>query len=386
MKVSGNWLTRSPTQAVFSLLADAGHQVFAVGGCVRNALLGVPVADVDLATDARPETVLELAAAKKLRAVPTGIDHGTVTVVVDGLGFEVTTFRRDVETDGRRAVVAYADDIETDAHRRDFTVNALYSDRDGQVHDPLGGLSDLEARQIRFIDDAGERIREDALRILRFFRFHALYGDDDAGLDQDGLAAAAEHVELLDDLSKERVGSEMRRLLAAPDPAPALAAFAATGGLARILPGANAGGLAPLVAVENNTPPRALRRLAVIGGEDVATRLRLSRSETRDLAGLKRALGDDSRIEVLAYRFGAEIARDATLIRASSIGLAPPPDLEASLARGATATLPVRARDLIDDVGEGPELGALMKDLETYWIASNFAPTREDLLARAKAR
>jgi poly(A) polymerase len=186
MKVGGDWLARPETQAVFAALAP--HRVLAVGGCVRNALMGVAVGDVDLCTDAAPDRVMALARAAGLNPVPTGIDHGTVTVVSGGIPHEVTTFRRDVETDGRRAVVAFTDSVEQDAARRDFTMNALYCTADGTVIDPLDGLADVLARRVRFVGDPAARIAEDALRILRFFRFHALYGSD---LDAEGLAACA---------------------------------------------------------------------------------------------------------------------------------------------------------------------------------------------------
>ncbi len=172
-RISADWLTGKQPQAVCAMLTEAGHQAWFVGGCVRNALIGAPISDIDITTDAPPERVTILAKNAGFHPVPTGFDHGTVTVVVQGHPFEVTTFRHDVETDGRRAVVAFANTIEDDAHRRDFTMNALYAAPDGLVADPLGGLPDLEARRVRFIDDAHDRIREDYLRILRFFRFHA---------------------------------------------------------------------------------------------------------------------------------------------------------------------------------------------------------------------
>ena len=168
MKVSGDWLTRSPTQTVCAMLTDAGFQALLVGGCVRNALLGEPVSDIDISTDAVPEKVIELAGKAGLKAIPTGIDHGTITVVVEGVAHEITTFRKDVETDGRRAVVSFSKHVEDDAHRRDFTMNALYATADGTVVDPLGGLADLKARRFVFIDNAEQRIREDYLRILRW--------------------------------------------------------------------------------------------------------------------------------------------------------------------------------------------------------------------------
>lgn len=210
---------------------------------MRDALVGRTPADIDVATDARPPEVMALAAAAGLKVVPTGVEHGTVTVVCRGDPIEVTTFRRDVETDGRRAVVAFSDDIAEDAARRDFTMNALYARPDGTVVDPLGGLPDLLARRIRFVGDPAERIAEDALRILRFFRFNAWFAAPGAAPDAAGLAACAAGAGLVARLSAERVAAEIARLLGAPDPAPAAVAMAAAGVLERVLPGADPAGL-----------------------------------------------------------------------------------------------------------------------------------------------
>ena len=265
-RITGDWLDHPGTQALCAAMETAGHRALLVGGCVRNALLGVEVADVDLATDATPQTVSTIAEAAGFRPVPTGIDHGTVTVIAGGKPHEITTFRRDVETDGRRAVVAYSTDIQEDAQRRDFTMNALYADRHGTLIDPLGGLPDLLARRVRFVGDPETRIREDYLRILRFFRFHAAYGDPDGGIDPEGLAACAALADGLDGISRERIHAELRKLLAARDPAPAVAAMSQAGVLARVLPGADPRALAPLVHLDAAQPPRWLRRLAVLGG------------------------------------------------------------------------------------------------------------------------
>ena len=256
MKVLGAWMEHPATQAVCAALTAAGYRALFVGGCVRNALLAMPVADVDIATDARPEAVTALAEQAGFKVVPTGIDHGTVTVIAEGIPHEVTTFRRDVATDGRRAVVAFATRIEDDAMRRDFTMNALYAEADGRVIDPLGGLRDLIARRMRFVGTAEARIAEDYLRILRFFRFHAWYGDPDQGIDPEGLAACATLSAGLETLSAERVGAEMRKLLAAPDPAPSLASMAQSGVLQRVLPGAEARALPVLVHLEAGRPPQ----------------------------------------------------------------------------------------------------------------------------------
>lgn len=377
-RITGPWMASA--QPICAMLTAAGHRALFVGGCVRNALLDVPVADVDIATDARPERVMELARAAGLKPVATGIDHGTVTVVADHIPHEVTTFRRDVATDGRRAVVAYTADVAEDAARRDFTMNALYATPDGQVIDPLGGLPDLHARHLRFVGDPVARITEDYLRILRFFRFHAVYGDPDAGLDAEGLAACAAHADGIDRLSRERIGAEMRKLLAAPDPAPAVAAMAQAGVLAHAVPGADPRWLAVLVHLEGAHPPRWLRRLAVLGGEDVAEALRLSRAEAQDLDRLRAAAQSDAPVAEHGYRLGGELATDAVLLRAALTESAPPEGWQDSVARGAAAEFPVRAADLMPGL-QGAALGARLKELEARWIASGLRLTREDLLA-----
>ena len=382
MRVSGDWMARPATQAVCAALTGAGHQAFFVGGCVRNALLGVPVTDVDIATEARPERVSELAKAAGLRAVPTGAAHGTITVVSEGIAHEVTTFRRDVETDGRRAVIAYADDMRDDARRRDFTMNALYARPDGRVIDPLEtGLADLQARRLRFVGTARNRIREDYLRILRFFRFHAWYGDDAEGPDPDALAACAELAEGLERLSRERIGAETAKLLAAPDPAPSVAIMARIGVLARILPGADPAALAPLVHLEAEAgiAPDWRRRLACIGGQEPGERLRLSRDAARRIARLHAAVASGDAAGALGYRHGAELGRDALLLRAALTGAPMREGWAAALARGAAAEFPVRALDLMPD-HQGPALGRRLAELEARWIASDFTLTRDALL------
>ncbi len=375
MRVSGAWLSDARTQQVLGLLADDGHTACAVGGCVRNALLGAPVTDVDIATSARPDRVMALAEGAALRAVPTGLAHGTVTVVAGGQGFEVTTLRRDVATDGRHARIAFSDRVADDAARRDFTMNALYARADGTVLDPLGGLDDLRARRVRFVGDPDNRIAEDYLRILRFFRFHAQYGAN--GPDAEGLAACAAGADGLARLSAERVTAELRKLLAAPDPAPAVAAMAQAGVLARVLPGAEATALAPLVHLEAGTaPPRWLRRLAVLGGATDA--LRLTRAEARDLARLQRAQAGTDGPGALGYRLGAQLGTDAVLARAAVLGTPPPPDWADRIVRGAAARFPVRAADLPGL--SGPALGKRLAQLEAAWIASDFTLGRDDLL------
>lgn len=384
MQVSGDWITDPATQQVCAMLEAGGHQAFFVGGCVRNALIGAEVADIDICTDARPDRVIALARAAGLRPVPTGMDHGTITVVAGGIGHEVTTFRRDVETDGRRAVVAFADDIGQDALRRDFTMNALYARPDGTVVDPLGqGLDDLARRHVRFIENPEQRIREDYLRILRFFRFYAWYGDPTEGLDREGLAAVAEHTEGLESLSVERIGAEMRKLLAAPDPAPAVAAMQATGVLTRLLPGADARGLPILVHHEQalGIGPDAIRRLACLGDTRAADHLRLSNAQAKRLSMLREALNSTLTLAEMAYRQGVDAALDLAILRAVAFE-SPLGDLDQPALRAAAqARFPLSGADLMPAL-TGPALGAALKRLEQDWVASGFTLDRAALLAR----
>ena len=380
MKISGDWLTRPATQALCAALQAGGHRVLFVGGCVRNALLGELVGDLDLATDALPEKVVRLVEAAGFKAIPTGIDHGTVTVLAGGLPHEITTFRRDVQTDGRHAVVAYSTDVAQDAARRDFTMNALYADPAGEVVDPLGGLQDLLARRLRFVGEPAQRIREDYLRILRFFRFSATYGDPALGMDAEGLAACAELADGIDGLSRERIGAEMRKLLSARDPAPALASMAASGVLRHVLSGADPRHVAPLVHLEAGAPPRWQRRLVVLGGQDWDNALRLSRSEQGLMARLRDQVGNALSPAALGWRLGPDAGADAVLARAAVLESPLPDDWKTDVARGAASRFPVTAADLMPALA-GPALGAKLAELESRWLASDLRLSRDDLLA-----
>lgn len=378
MKITGDWLAHVGTQALCAALEAGGHRALLVGGCVRNALLGVPVNDIDIATDAVPNQVTMLAEAARFKVIATGIDHGTVTVIADDKPHEVTTFRRDVETDGRRAVVSFIDDLAQDAARRDFTMNALYADRLGAVIDPLGGLPDLLARRVRFVGDPAQRIREDYLRILRFFRFYAQHGDPGEGLDAEGLAACGELAEGVEGLARERIGAEMRKLLSAPDPAPAVAAMAQCGVLGRVLPGADPVALAVLVHLEDGWPAHWLRRLAVLGGHDIADRLRLSRSEARALTALRHAAGSTHLPAALGWLLD-ELGADAVLVRAALLDQPPQHGWQEEVLRGRSARFPVRPDDLMPAYS-GPALGARLKEIEARWLRGGLHATRDELL------
>ncbi|MCV3270033.1 CCA tRNA nucleotidyltransferase [Roseobacter sinensis] len=376
-----DWLTDASVQTVCRAIAAEGAPVYMVGGCVRDAVLRLSGSDVDMATPARPQEVTRLAEAAGLKVVPTGIDHGTVTVVVDGTGFEVTTFRKDVQTDGRRAVVAFSEDIAEDARRRDFTLNALYATPQGQIVDPLGGLPDCLARRIRFIENADDRIREDYLRILRFFRFHAWYADAAKDFDADTLHAIASNASGLETLSAERVGQEVRRLLAAPDPVPALATMQQAGVVQRILPGADLRLIGPAVHLEAELglTPDWLLRLAALGDAEAAGRLRLSRKQAAALEDMQRALGEMMPVREVAYRYGYEMARRILILRAALSGEGCDRDALDPLKDAAAARLPVSAKDFMPGLS-GKALGAHLARLEARWIASDFRLTREELM------
>ena len=368
--------------------ALAPHPAFVVGGAVRNALLGEPVDDIDIATAARPDQTTALALAAGLKPVPTGIEHGTVTVVAGGRPFEVTTFRRDVETFGRRAVVAFSDDLSEDAARRDFTMNALYAAGDGRVIDPAGGLPDLHARRVRFVGDPDARITEDFLRILRFFRFHARYGRDGAA-DPAALAACARHAGGLARISRERIGAEMRKLLSAPDPSEAVRLMEDAGVLDIALPGARAAGLAALIEAEPGAVcPRTPEdisakkndwplRLASLGSEDAASALRLSKGEAR----VQEELRFGATLAEAAYRLGESRARQIAALRASR-GQDLRADWRDEIAFAAGRRFPLSAADVMPQL-QGPAVGRGLRAAEAAWIESGFVMPAPGLIDEA---
>ena len=381
------WLTAAATRKVMAALeAEGGPDVARfVGGCVRNSLMGRAVDDVDIATRLEPQAVMAALKAAGLKAVPTGLDHGTVTAVAEAQPFEITTLRRDVTTDGRRATVAFTTDWAEDAGRRDFHINALYADDEGRVFDPTGhGLADIAARRVAFVGDAGRRIREDRLRILRFFRFHAWYGAGDP--DAAGLAACVEEAGGLGELSAERVSKELLKLLAAPNPVPTVEVMAHTGVLARLLP--EAGTLEALRAMAAVTDDPLLRLSSLLPGSaealDVAARgLRLSNREMARLQGL---IGpeldletlEDRQVRAQVYAEGKQATADQ-LVRALSQKPALRDRFDAFKALVDTwpvPRLPVGGREVAAlGVAPGPETGALLKAFEADWIADDFPET-----------
>ncbi|AYD01694.1 CCA tRNA nucleotidyltransferase [Neorhizobium sp. NCHU2750] len=403
------WFQDKALKRVMALLNADGGEGRVAGGAVRNALMGLAVADVDIATTLRPDIVVERAKASGIKAVPTGIEHGTVTLVVDGRGFEVTTLRRDIETNGRHAVVEFGTDWKADAERRDLTINALYADAAGEVIDLIEGLKDIETHTVRFIGDASQRIAEDHLRILRFFRFFAYYGSGRP--DADGLRACARAKDRLSSLSAERVWSETKKLFSAPDPSRALLWMRQAGVLAAILPETEKWGIDAihgLVAAEAALGWKAdpLLRLAAIVPPDVerlealSKRLRLSNADALRLAqSAATPVPPDEVTDVgfarLLYRHGREGMVFRLKLALSSARAAAEGDplamrrsarlfqLLAAADKYQKPVFPLSGQDVISaGVPAGKRVGDILKQLEEFWIGRNFLPERPELAAR----
>ena len=381
------WMREPAVERVMQALARGGQPARFVGGAVRDTVLGKPVADLDVATPLTPEAATRALEAAGVRVIPTGLAHGTVTALAEARHIEITTLRHDVETFGRHARVAFTDDWDADAARRDFTINALFADPDGTLYDPTGqGLDDLRAARVRFIGDPAQRIAEDYLRVLRFFRFHARYGG--GAPDGEALAACAAAAAKLDGLSPERVWSELKRLLAAPDPAPMIAAMAAHGILPHVLPvSADPDLLARLGAA----PP--LCRLAALIGAPAAVaptarRLRLSNAES---AVLEAILGAAAIVEQpacrLVRRFGRAAARDGVRLAAAR-GLASERAhaIAAAIAGWVEQKLPVDGDDVLAlGVAPGPQVGTLLGRLAAWWEDQDCTADRAACLAQLRA-
>jgi tRNA nucleotidyltransferase/poly(A) polymerase len=404
------WLADKNLQRLLAVLSEGGEEARIAGGAVRNTLLGEPVADIDIATTTLPDETIRRGEAAGFKAVPTGAEHGTITLVVAGHPYEVTTLRADIETDGRRAKVRFGRDWQADAERRDFTINGLYAEADGTVVDLVGGVADIESRTIRFIGDAENRIREDFLRILRFFRFFAWYGRGRP--DADGLKACARVKDGLDGLSAERVWSELRKLLSAPDPSRALLWMRQAGVLTKILPESEKWGIDaihpltgaerdlgwpadPMLRLEAIVPPDAARMAAL------AERLKLSKAEAARLSDWAMTTPPASSVTDLALRqalyrgLPGGIRDRLSLSLVSARGRAVS-DTETLLEAGAYGRLlklaqkwekpafPLKGADLTAmGMTPGPEIGKLMRRLEDAWIESGFSLTRDALIERA---
>jgi len=394
------WLTDAKTRAVLDAL---GPDSRFVGGAVRNTLLGREVSDIDIATPLLPDVVAKRLTAAGLGAVPTGVEHGTITAIASGTPFEVTTLRRDVATDGRRAVVAYTTDWKEDAARRDFTMNALYATADGEVIDLVGGVADLNAGRVHFVGDATTRIREDYLRILRLFRFHAWYGKGE--IDAEALRAAAAEKGGLAQLSGERVQKELLRLLEAENPAPVLRTMAAAGILSVLLPGAlSITRLEHLAAIDAEAffTPDPLLRLAALLPNDVsvadavAAKLKLSNTQAlrvADIAGAKEKIVSYlsvKEVRKLLYRIDTGPFKDRVFLKwaddAKNSNAVQWRMLLAVADAWERPRFPLSGREvMLAGVPEGPLVGKILAEVEDWWVDADFTEDEFSLAERLKA-
>lgn len=407
------WMTAPETAAVWEALTAEGTEVRFIGGCVRDALLKREIRDIDIATPDTPEKVMDLLEAAGIRAIPTGIDHGTVTAVVEGVPFEITTLRVDVETDGRRAKVAFTDDWIADASRRDFTINAFSCNLEGEVYDPFNGLDDLAYGRVRFVGNARERIHEDVLRLLRFFRFYATYGRPPA--NEEALNACRAEAHKLPVLSGERVRVEMFRILMSPNPADVLVLMRGHDVLDHVLPeSGDIGHLRVMTWLDTRAikmdavKPHPVRRLASLirtdaaGAEDIAERFKMSTRQKRRLIALAEpAFEIDPEMGDTAFRralhhLGPDMVRDLTLLAwAAERAVNPRQPHERTegwinlLTTSNTwqdVSFPLRGRDALAlGIPHGPRVGRLMKAVEQWWEDRDYRPDREACLDRLKA-
>ena len=407
-RVQADWMKDEALQKVVAALTADGRELRFVGGCVRDSLAGRPVKDIDLATPEPPESVMEQLTKAGLKAVPTGLAHGTVTAVADHKGFEITTLRHDLETDGRHAKVGFTDDWEADAARRDLTFNAMSLSPEGRLFDPFGGADDLAAGRVRFVGKAEQRITEDYLRLLRFFRFYAYYGR--GALDAEARAAAKALAPKLQTLSVERVREELLRILAAPDPLPVLGEMKSLGVLSEALP--EAGGLALLTAFLSQESrfglaPEGLLRLACLitwfpsAVTDLAQRLRLSNAQRRRLertTALARSLqrggvAVPEELPKLLHREGPPILSAALQLFWAALASddRPAPEQEMSDVWAAVRSwqaqaFPLKGKDLlVEGVSQGPKVGLLLAEMETWWLSAG-RPDRFACLKELRAR
>jgi len=391
-----SWMRAPETRAVMVALTAGGGQARFVGGAVRNALLGEKVTDIDIATPLVPDEVTARLQKAGLQAVPTGIEHGTVTAVANGKPFEVTTLRRDVSTDGRRAVVAYTQDWAEDAGRRDFTMNALYASADGEVFDLTGGVEDLKAGHVRFVGDPATRIREDYLRILRLFRFHAWYGK--GAIDKAALAAVTAKKAGLKKLSGERVQKELLKLLAARDPGPTLSEMEKAGILFEIVPQASLDRLQALARLdsEEHLPADAILRLAALapkGAEALAEKLKFSNADRERLVAIGSAkISSDlspQKARALLYQHGPGWLKDAVRLHwaADKQHATQWRALLQPIDTWQRPKFPLDGRDaMAAGIKEGPGVGKILGELERWWIENDFKPDRATLLARLTSK
>lgn len=387
MKLNFNetkWLRNPSAQKLSKLYKNFGYQVLFVGGCVRNTILKMPVTDIDLATDAQPEEIIKIAKENNIRFVPTGLAHGTITLIIDNKNYQITTFRTDFDHDGRYAKVEFTESLLLDASRRDLTINALYCNHVGEVIDPLNGLNDIKKQKIKFIGNPNERIKEDNLRILRFFRFQAIYGNKNLEIDSIALEACHNHKSKLAALSKERITSELRKILSAPNPLEVIIKMNETGVLNELFQKVSIDSLEAYLKTEEKFKINInwLGRLLSLQATQEEESLKLTRCEFKFLKQTKSAIENQIHVLEFSYYNGVENGKIYSILQNFRHNIILSKNLLNQINSLATKKFPITAKDLMPEIS-GKKLGEALRSLEDRWIKSNFTLSKKELLAEA---
>ena len=381
-KLENNWLNQPSAQCLSKAFKNYGHQALFVGGCVRNSILKVPVTDIDMATDALPETIIRISKENNFKFIPTGLTHGTITIIIDKIAYQITTFRSDIANDGRHAKVEFTTSLLLDASRRDLTINALYCDSNGKIIDPLNVLKDLNNRIIKFIGDPNKRIAEDYLRILRFFRFQEIYGNELLEINLPALNACREYKSKLATLSKERTTSELRKLFSSNNPTRTIIKMIDTGILNQLFESCSVNSFVSYIKAEKKYKIKInwIGRLLSLQGSNIEEVLTLTRRELKMIKYTKKAIKQNMPIFEFSYYNGMEygimylllqhgmkktILNEISINKVSSI---------------VTRKFPVTAKDLMPKL-KGKKLGDELKKLESQWIKSDFTLNKNQLLS-----
>ena len=376
------WLRNPSAQKLSKLYKSFGYQVLFVGGCVRNTILKMPVTDIDLATDAQPEEIIKIAKENNIRFVPTGLAHGTITLIIDNKNYQITTFRTDFDHDGRYAKVEFTESLLLDASRRDLTINALYCNHVGEVIDPLNGLDDIKKQKIKFIGNPNERIKEDNLRILRFFRFQAIYGNKNLEIDSIALEACHNHKSKLAALSKERITSELRKILSAPNPLEVIIKMNETGVLNELFQKVSIDSLEAYLKTEEKFKINInwLGRLLSLQVTQKEESLKLTRCEFKFLKQTKSAIENQIHVLEFSYYNGVENGKIYSILQNFRHNIILSKNLLNQINSLATKKFPITAKDLMPEI-RGKKLGEALRSLEDRWIKSNFTLSKKELLA-----
>ena len=381
-KLENNWLNQASAQCLSKAFKNYGHQALFVGGCVRNSILKVPVTDIDMATDALPETIIKISKENNFKFILTGLTHGTITIIIDKIAYQITTFRSDITNDGRHAKVEFTTSLLLDASRRDLTINALYCDSYGKVIDPLNVLEDLNNRIIKFIGDPNKRIAEDYLRILRFFRFQAIYGNEMLEIDVPALAACREHKSKLAKLSKERITSELRKLFLSNNPTRTIIKMIDTGILNQLFDNCSINSFISYIEAEKKYKIEInwIGRLLSLQGSNIEEVLTLTRRELKMIKYTKKAIEQNVPIFEFSYYNGMEYGIMYLLLQHGMKKTTLNKILINKVSSIVTRKFPVTAKDLMPKL-KGKKLGDELKKLESQWIESDFTLNKNQLLS-----